>query len=50
MGNLLWQFDKEFDQSKFVKSERKRWDNTDMLVWHVWIKPAMLIQMKQRKV
>lgn len=49
MANLLWQFDMEFDQGEFAEAERKRWDNTDMLVWHVWVKPAMLIHLKDRK-
>lgn len=48
MGNLLWQFDMEFDKSDFATSERRRWDETDMLVWHVWVKPAMLIQLRER--
>lgn len=49
MSNLLWQFNMEAEQGEFAKAEHKRWDNTDMSFWHVSVKPATLIQVKERK-
>lgn len=47
MGNMLWNFDLEFDQSAEARAARKKWDETDMKVWHVWVKPPMMIKMKK---
>ncbi|THY15917.1 benzoate 4-monooxygenase cytochrome P450 [Aureobasidium pullulans] len=49
MGNLLWRFDLAFDQSEVAKEARAKWDEADMLVWHVWVKPPMLVKMTEVK-
>lgn len=47
MGHLLWQFDLVFDESEEARVARQKWKETDMLVWHVWVKPPMLVRMTE---
>jgi len=47
MGSLLWHFDLAFDENSVAKAARKKWEDADMLVWHVWVKPPMLVKMKE---
>ena len=45
MGHLLWHFDLAFDQTPVAKAARRKWEDSDILVWHVWVKPPMLVKM-----
>ncbi|EME40285.1 hypothetical protein DOTSEDRAFT_74927 [Dothistroma septosporum NZE10] len=47
LASLLWNFDLEFDQSLEAREARDRWRRGDMLVWHVWVKPPMLVKMRE---
>ncbi|KAF2172592.1 hypothetical protein M409DRAFT_49150 [Zasmidium cellare ATCC 36951] len=49
MGQLIWNFDLSFDDSAEAVAARKKWEEADMLVWHVWVKPPMLVKMTQVK-
>lgn len=48
MGLILWHFDMTFDQSRQAKISKEKWDKADMKVWHVWVKPPMLVKMRVR--
>ncbi|KZL82389.1 cytochrome p450 monooxygenase [Colletotrichum incanum] len=47
MGHLLWHFDLAFDETKDAKAALQKWKTTDMLVWHVWEKPPLMVRFSE---
>lgn len=47
LANLLWAFDLEMGRSPAAVAAKKRWDNRDMLVYQTFMKPDLLISLKE---